>query len=109
MHWLKIHHGFSSDPKFGMIAHQLSLPRALINAIILDLLEFASKSIPRGCISGYDPEVSAYNLGIDSNALRNVTDALRNSGFVTDNEVTHWEQYQGRYDQTNADRQKGTE
>jgi hypothetical protein len=106
VHWFKTHHGFSTDTKFGLIAHQLSLPRAIVNAIAIDLLEHASKNDERGYIGNYDLEGAAFNLGVDSNALRNVTNALRNRGFVTDDRITHWEQYQDRSDPTNAERQK---
>lgn len=106
MHWFKTHHGFSTDTKFGLIAHQLSLPRAIVNAIVIDLLEHASRNDERGYIGNYDYEEAAYNLGVDSNALRNVTDSLRNRAFVTGDRITNWAEYQYRDDPTNAQRQK---
>lgn len=106
MQWFKIRHGFTTDPKWGIIAHQISIPRAIVLAVVVDLLEYASKSPVRGSVSGYDEEEGAYNLGVDRNALRNVIDALRNRGFVTDGQITNWEEYQGVSDPTNAERQR---
>ena len=105
MHWLKIHHGFSTDPKLGMIAHQLTIPRAIVNAIVIDLLEHASKQQQRGCITGYDEESAAFSLGVDLVTLRNVTQALCNKRFVTSEAIANWSHYQSAIDRTGAERQ----
>jgi hypothetical protein len=105
MLWFKIHHGFNSDPKFGFIANSLKISRAVLNAIILDILEYASKHDERGSIEGYDEESSAYNLGISAKVISNALQSLRYKGFVTDNKITHWEMYQSPVDKTNAERQ----
>lgn len=104
MHWFKIHHGFSTDKKLGLISHQIGVPRAIINAIVIDMLEYASNCPDRGSIVGYDNEVAAYNLGILHEQIVTVRNALLLRSFVTEDKISKWEQYQS-IDRTNAERQ----
>lgn len=106
MHWFKIHHGFSGNPKFGLVANQAGISKAIIIAISIELLEYASKNSPRGSIEGFDEDEASYNLGIEIVTLRNALQLLRNRGFCYGNEITNWEHYQGSGDATNADRQR---
>lgn len=99
MHWFKIHHGFSSNPKLGLIAHKLKKSRAEINAIFIDLLEYASKNAARGSIDGYDEETASFNLGLDIEPLRNAVTLLRPL-------LLNWDEYQQPIDRTNSERQK---
>ena len=99
MHWFKIHHGFSSNPKLGLIAHKLNSPRALINSIFIDMLEYASRNTQRGTLEGYDEETASFNLGINHEALRNAVTLLRPL-------LSSWDEYQQPIDRTNAERQK---
>lgn len=105
MHWFKTHHGYNSDAKLGLIAHNLKIPRIIVSGIFLDMLEYASKQNPRGCIDGYDPEAQALNLGIESEQIVTVRNALRNRGVLQDDEIVNWNVYQN-LDKTNAERQK---
>jgi len=106
MRWFKIHHGFNTDTKLGLIAHNLQISRSRVNGIFLDALEFASKNTPRGSLRGYDFEAASLCLGEPENVLRDISNALRNRGIVTDDSLTHWEVYQQPVDYTNAERQK---
>lgn len=99
MHWFKIHHGFSSNPKLGFIAHKLQIPRAIVNAIFIDILEYASRRPDRGSGEGYDTETAAYNLGLDSVTVSNAVTLLLPL-------LESWEEYQSPKDRTNAVRQR---
>jgi hypothetical protein len=105
MHWFKIHHGFSTDSKIGLIAHNLGIPRAIVSAVMLDIFEYASAQKDRGSIDGYDTESSAFNLGIEHETLVTVCNALRNRGVISDCLVVNWDKYQD-IDRTAAERQR---
>jgi hypothetical protein len=105
MHWFKIHHGFSTDSKIGLIAHNLGIPRAIVSAVMLDIFEYASAQKDRGSISGYDTESSAFNLGVEHETLVTVCNALRNRGVISDCLVVNWDKYQD-IDRTAAERQR---
>lgn len=105
MQWFKIHHGFSSSPKFGLIAAQLQIPKAHIIAIALELLDHASRHDRRGTVMDIDHEEIAFSLGLEVVTVSNALLALRNRGFCNADEIINWEHYQGRVDSTNAERQ----
>lgn len=106
MHWFKIHHGYNADAKLGMIAHKLKIPRAHINAIFLDMIEHASRHNDRGSITNYDPEVAAFNLGLDQEEVSNALLSLRNGGLTDGQRILNWDKYQSPIDHTNAERQR---
>lgn len=96
MAWFKVKHGFSSNPKMGRIARDLSVPRAIINAIAIDLIEYMSRH--HGVLEGYDYADAAFNLGIEEVTVRDASLALHT---VTSN----FELHQASNDPTHAARQ----
>lgn len=106
MHWFKIHHGYSSDAKLALAAHKLQTPRATINGIFVELLEYASKQEERGSLVGYNIEAGALAMGVSDEFMRNVIVTLRNVTLVTDEKVVNWDRYQGGGDRTAAERQR---
>lgn len=106
MHWFKIHHGYSSDAKLALAAHKLQAPRATINGIFLELLEYASKQEERGSLVGYNIEVGALAMGVTDEFMNNVIVTLRNVTLVTSEKVVNWDRYQGGADATAAERQR---
>ncbi len=106
MKWFKIHHGFTSNRKFGLVADQLDIPRAEVIAIALDLLDYASRQNDRGSLVGYDIEEAAYTLNLAESIMRNALLALRNRRFCNEHKILNWDEYQGTSDSTNAERQK---
>jgi hypothetical protein len=106
MHWFKIHHGYSSDSKLALVAHRHQIPRATINGIFLELLEYASKQEERGSLIGYNIEAGAFSMGITQELLNDVIVTLRNVTLVTCEKVVNWDKYQGGGDSTAAERQR---
>lgn len=115
MHFFKIHHGFSSNPKFNLVSHRTKTPKAVVLGIITSLLEYASMQNPRGSVSGFNAEAYAFDLGIEEETVVTVCHALRNIGFITEGSIgsildqmgsiRNWEEYQ-TYDRTAAERQR---
>lgn len=105
MQWFKLYHGFSTDTKLALISHQTKIIRAIVNSIVIDLLEYASHQNERGSIQGYNPEVAAFNLGIEEITVVTVCNALRDRAFITGDKINNWDKYQP-IDKTNAERQK---
>lgn len=104
--WFKIHHGFIASAKLGLSAKDAQTTKPIILAISLEILKYASSNSTRGSIAGIDPEEIAFTLEIDTVTVRNALLALRNRGFIEHEIVTNWEEYQGRSDSTNTDRQQ---
>lgn len=105
MHWFKIHHGFTTSKKFAMVAHELQIPKGNVLAIVLEMLECASKNSPRGSLEGLDAEEIAFNLGYDVVTVRNALLVLCRRYFCNSNAVLNWQEYQNKSDRTNSQRQ----
>jgi hypothetical protein len=106
MRWFKIHHGFNTDVRLGLIAHNLQISRSRVNGIFVDALEYASKNKPRGSLSGYDFEAASLCLGEPEDILKAFSNALRNRGMLFGDLLTEWDLYQQPEDYTNAERQR---
>ena len=106
MHWFKIYHGYSSDPKLALVAHKMQESRATINGIFIDLLEYASKQEERGSLVGYNVEAGALAMGVSDEFMSDVMSQLRNVTLVTDEKVVNWDKYQSGSDSTAAERQR---
>lgn len=105
MNWFKTHHGFISDPKFGLAAKDAQETRAVVIAIAIALLNHASENEQRGSIVGFKADECGYLLDIESSRVTHVTNALRHRKFISETNVMQWERYQER-DVTAAARAK---
>ncbi len=106
-HWLRWHHGTATDPKFRVIAARASaaMSRNVTVSHALSIwammLECASQSSPRGELSGWDDEDVAACLGLDTELVAAVREAMQ--GKVLDgNVLTGWERRQPKAEDRSA-------
>lgn len=106
MQWFKLHHGFMTDPKYGLVARTANTSKPNVIAIVIEMLEHASKQFVRGDISTLDLDVVGFNLSLDTDIIRDVTRDLSLRHFCDEARILNWEIYQSPIDQTSAERSK---
>lgn len=104
MKWLRWHHGTVADPKWRAIARRSGQSIPTVIAVWAAMLETASEATERGNLEGWDDEVVAAALDLDTEAVAAIREAMQ--GLVLDgNALSGWERRQPkREDNTVAER-----
>lgn len=93
MQWLRLYHDTITDPKWRVVANESGQPEANVLAVWMHMLVNASTSAERGTLEGWNDRVVAAGLGIRTEAVVAIFDAMQ--GLVLDgNRLTGWEKRQ---------------
>lgn len=92
--WYAIAHGTPSDPKLTMIAKKLSIPRCYMTAVWFEILDYASRHVTRGHVTGCDLELIGFNQDIDVATVSQIYDAIVEKKLIVDGEIANWDKYQ---------------
>lgn len=112
-HWLRLHHGTYTDPKWRVIVarcHAASRPvtTASVLAVWMCMLETASQAEVRGTLDGWCHEDVAAALGIAEADVAAIYDAMQGK-TLADNRLIAWEKRQPkreREDSTATERKR---
>jgi hypothetical protein len=97
MDWFRAYHGMPYDPILGVVAKRVNTNSAEALAVLVALLDYASRNVPRGSLEGFDAEPVATALGLEPEMVEAMVDCLRAKRFITDeNAIFGWEQLQPR-------------
>ena len=95
MEWFRCYHGISSDPKWALIARKSGQPKAVVLAVWLYALDFASQAEDRGSIASIDPELVDVLYDLEDGSAASVLDAMQAKGLVTDDRrLAAWDKRQ---------------
>lgn len=92
--WFRAYHGISSDPKWPMIARRSGQSVAIVVAVWMALLDFASQNEPRGSVQGFVCEDIDALMGLDDGTTEKVVQAMAYRGLIVDDVISSWEKRQ---------------
>lgn len=107
MQWFRIWNTFLNSPKWALVAKRAGCSKHEVIAVVLYLMDFASRNEERGSIEGFDEdEIEAVTDVTRDVTVRIVTelDALKR-GPIANGKFKKWEKYQA-IDPTAADRKR---
>lgn len=95
MDWFRAYHGMPYDPLLTVVAQRAGVPRAAALALLVTLMDYASRNVPRGSLEGLDPEPVAAALELEAATLETLLDSFRTKQLITKaNMLFGWEQLQ---------------
>ena len=95
MDWFRTYHGMPYDPLLTVIAQRAGVPRAAVLALLVTLMDYASRNVPRGSLEGLDPEPVAAALELEPATLETLLECFRTKQLITKvNTIFGWEQLQ---------------
>lgn len=95
MDWFRTYHGMPYDPLLTVVAKRAGVPRAAALALLVTLMDYASRNVPRGSLEGLDPEPVAAALDLDPATLALLLEGFRGKSLITEaNAMFGWEQLQ---------------
>lgn len=95
MDWFRAYHGMPYDPLLTVVAKRAGVSRAAALALLVTLMDYASRNVPRGSLEGLDPEPVAAALDLDPETLELLLDGFRGKSLITKaNAMFGWEQLQ---------------
>ncbi|MEZ0260161.1 MAG: hypothetical protein ACAH80_04085 [Alphaproteobacteria bacterium] len=95
MDWFRAYHGMPYDPLLTVVAKRAGVSRAAALALLVTLMDYASRNVPRGSLEGLDPEPVAAALDLDPATLELLLDSFRGKSLITKvNTLFGWEQLQ---------------
>lgn len=93
MKWLRLYHETIADPKWRVVANDCGQPEANVLAVWMHMMVNASESKDRGVLEGWNDRVVAASLGIPTEAVTAIRDAMQ--GLVLDGmRLTGWDKRQ---------------
>ena len=99
MQWFRSTHGAPTHRKWLTISRKSGQPVPVVVAVVWSLMDHASRNSERGSVTGFDADDLAAYLGIDDEAVADVLAALRQKGWLTDDErISSWEEHQVKKD-----------
>lgn len=92
--WFSIKHGTPSDAKLTMIAKKIQVRRCEMTAVWFELMDYASRYVTRGHVTGCDMEQIAFNQDIEIEIVKKIYDALVEKNVIQDEQLASWEKHQ---------------
>lgn len=103
MRWVRWHHGTATDPKWRAIARRSGQRLTDVIAVWAMVLEAASEAEERGTLDGFDAEVTAAALDLDTDQVEQILEAMQ--GKVIDGRrLTGWEKRNPKREDSSAER-----
>jgi len=91
MDFYRLFHGLPYDARLAVIAKRSSLSRAEALALFIALHDYASQTLPRGSLAGFDAEQVALALDLDAAKVSAALEALTDKGIIgPDMAFTEW-------------------
>ena len=75
--WFRSWHGCPTHPKWGVIARNANVPRAVVVGLAWALMDLASRAQDRGSVAGADPTELAAALDVPTDQLVAVMKEMR--------------------------------
>jgi len=82
MDWFRSYHGAPTDAKYLMLARRSNTKPFEVAFVWWAILDFASQSDPRGCISGFDSEALSCFSGLDESTIKAIVGVFRDKGMI---------------------------
>lgn len=103
MDWFRWHHDTTADPKWRLVARRSRQPLAVVVALWARILEHASECEERGTLAGWNDEVAAAALDLDSESVAAIRQAMQ--GLTLDgDELTGWNRRQPKREDRSTER-----
>jgi hypothetical protein len=102
--WFRSWHGAPTDPKWRTIARRAGVKPIEVAGIVWALLDYASQSVTRGSVTGFDAEVLADAFDVSAETIEAVIVALHEKGVLTDNWFMSWDKRQPNREDDSRDR-----
>lgn len=107
MNWFRTYHGFTTDPKWRVVANRAKSTPANVMATVLYFLERAScNAVKRGVTQGFVTPEIAVTLGVSEEETQRIIDNLILIGFMTEGEISNWNDRQPRREDNSTERVK---
>jgi hypothetical protein len=109
MFWWRAHHGLVCHPKWLSLARKAEVTVPVAFSVVMWLLECASKSKPRGSIDDFSASSCSAYLNIEEGEILRVRNALEFMGWIDQNQIVSWDEWQPDREDPNAAERKAAE
>jgi hypothetical protein len=109
MFWWRAYHGLVSHPKWLSLARKAEVTVPVAFAVVMWLLECASKAKPRGLVDDFSVSSCSAYLNIEEGEIERVRRALEEMGWIDHNQIVCWDEWQPDREDPNAAERKAAE